>query len=143
MAAKRSADWFTAANSFASFPMLWWEMYWAAAETIGYRLTAMAAGGLNPSATQRRENRRMVTEKLDAGLETAQILFAPPTLAWNPRWWRMGFDLSQQMLREFQRYQSLWQWPWLNPGQTAQTLDRAIRPWHRRVTANAKRLRRA
>ena len=25
--------------------LLWWEMYWAAAETIGYRLGAMALAG--------------------------------------------------------------------------------------------------
>ncbi len=42
------------------------QMQAAAAQVIAIRTTRMALAGLNPGPADRRENRRMVTEKVDA-----------------------------------------------------------------------------
>lgn len=140
---------FSLANRLSLMPMLWWEMYWAATETITYRLAAMAAGGLKPGAWQRRENVRMVQEKAQAGLETAQALAVPnPALAAaiGEQWlssMRYGFEASSRLLSGSpERFWMLaMNWPLLMTEAAADSMDVAVKPWRRRVTANAKRLR--
>lgn len=133
----------------AMLPLLWWEMYWAAAETIGYRLQRMAAGGLAPDSRQQRENQRMVTEKLEAVWDTWWGALMPDLnapLALSQAWWQTlsetgtpGFAAAASL----QRYPALlWQSALLPAGQATAALETAVEPWQRRVRANARRLRR-
>lgn len=140
---------FSLGSRLGLLPWQWWEMYWAALETIGYRTAMMAAGGLAPSAAQRRENYRMVREKAQAGLETARALATPDPalpLALGEQWWRqlaLGMGAGTRLFGEPQQYVSLaLSWPLLMAETAADAVDVAVSPWHRRVTANARRLRR-
>jgi hypothetical protein len=137
----------TLGSRYSFLPLVWWEMYWAACETVSYRLLAITAAGASPDARQQRENLRMVQEKAEAGMETMQALAKPNaalSAALSRQWWegiRIGFDASSRMLKP-QRYYSMgWNWPLLFAESMADTVDTAVRPWHRRVTANARRLR--
>ena len=109
----------TLGSRLAVWPLTWWEMYWAAVETVGYRTSLIAASGFTPDARQQRENLRMVNEKTQASLESWRALT------------RAGAPSGD-----------LWAWPLLWFSGLAETADAMTRPWHRRVTANARRLRR-
>lgn len=127
-------------SRYSFLPLVWWEMYWAALETINYRLLAMSAAGLNPNAAQQRENARMVQEKAEAGMESVRALSTPNlalSAALSRQWWEVG----SQLLKPQPYYSVAWQLPLLLAESAADTMDVAVRPWHRRVTANARRLR--
>lgn len=119
--------WFDVGSQASLLPFAWWEMYWAAAETIGRRLTLMTLAGSAPGVWQQRENRRMVREKAEAGWESARAL-GRSALATS--WWQL---MSAQT--------ATLSWPLLLAETSLQTLDVATRPWHRRARANARRLR--
>lgn len=124
--------------------LLWWEMYWAAAETIGYRLGAMALAGARPNAVQRRENARMVTEKMQVGLESAQAL-TPPQVNLLMPWWQLWQPVLDANLQLMQNMQRAWMpgtdWALGSARQWQQSAEKALRPWHRESTSNARRLR--
>ena len=102
-----------------------------APEVVALRSARMLAAGLNPSAADRRELRRMSTEK---------------TLAF----WESMNAMGWQVLRANQDYAlfAMRQWwsPWLSPWQMAsaasKVLEKGLAPVHRRAAANARRLRR-
>ena len=80
----------SAAAPFANPFLLWgtlglkaMQMSASAAQVIAIRTTRMALAGANPSAADRRENSRMVTEKVDAFSRAGQALAtgAVPLLA--------------------------------------------------------------
>lgn len=128
------------------WPWLWWEMYLASWETIGYRLMGLTLGGFNPGARQQRENHRMITEKVSAAVDTAGVL-AGADLAreamrgWN-EWARLSLAAGYDLTRMGENAQRLWwDWPQATVNSAADTMEAAVRPWHRRVTANARRLR--
>ncbi|MGE5791752.1 MAG: hypothetical protein ACM36B_03610 [Bacteroidota bacterium] len=122
----------------------WWrmmngaaQMWLAVPQVIAMRGARIAAGGLAPGADDRRELARMVTEKTAAAGESAVAVTA--------QLWRIGWDLSLAPMR--------WWWAtWTHaatrarlasPAVTsARIVDGALAPVRRRVTANAKRLRR-
>lgn len=134
-------------NRSALLPVLWWEMYWAATETIAYRLQAIGAAGLAPDARQRKENLRMVTEKLDALWDTWWACLLPDLkapMALGQAMWETASAASGPFtaVGAAQRYPLLlWQAALLPAGQATAALETAVAPWHRRVRANAKRLR--
>lgn len=121
----------------ARAPLMWWELYTASLQTIGARMGPMMAGGVTPDSRQRRENQRMTSEKAQAGLETVQFMFRP-NLA-------LPFTLMQTWAQLW-RPQSGWLLMWDLYVKTAEQSLAAYtgttKPWHRRATANAKRLNR-
>jgi hypothetical protein len=134
------------------------EMLSASAQVIGMRLTRMAVAGHSPSAGDRREMRRMVAEKTDAGLDAFS--------AAGSQMFAEGFRMSQQMLTaQWRAVMSFW----LSPGSmragslnrlasamirhasrraleklaapAARMTHRMLTPYRSRARANAKRLR--
>lgn len=110
-----------------------WEVGVTAPMVIGYRLMGMAPPGTPPSARQRRELTRMGQEKIDAWYEGAlaggQRIFeanlALTGVFWSQVW---GGALSPAAFTAaFAR---------LGP----QLLTDSLRPVHRRVVANNRRL---
>lgn len=106
----------------------------AAPMVAAARLSRIASAGANPSARDRREFSGMVIEK--------QTAFAQ---SWTAMW-AEAMTLQAQLA---------WSWMWLSPTAAAQArlarttsagLDRivagGVAPWHRKVVANARRLRR-
>ncbi|MDH5831199.1 hypothetical protein QFW80_11805 [Luteimonas sp. M1R5S18] len=106
----------------------------AAPMVAAARLSRIALAGANPSARDRREFSGMVIEK--------QTAFAQ---SWTAMW-AEAMTLQAQLA---------WSWMWLSPTAAAQArlarttsagLDRivasGVAPWHRKVVANARRLRR-
>lgn len=93
------------------------EMLWASAQTIGLRMTGIALAGPIPDARQRRENARMVREKMDAAwastAKTATALEAA-SRASGPQLWTAYWRVA----------------------------DAALTPYHSRARANARRLHR-
>lgn len=103
-------------DAYAAFwrhALVWWEIALAAPVVVGLRSARMAAAGASPSRRDRRESVRMVQEKAEAGLESM--------LAVGTRLWQA---------------QLAW------PGAAWPLATAALRPVHRRVTANARRLSR-
>ena len=110
-----------------------WEVSVTAPMVIGYRLIGMAPPGTPPSARQRRELNRMRQEKFDAwyegALATGQRIFeanlALTGVFWSQVW---GGALSPAAFTAtFAR---------LGP----ELLTDSLRPVHRRVVANNRRL---
>jgi hypothetical protein len=137
------------------------QMSAAAAQVIAIRSTRMAAAGLNPGAADRRENVRMVTEKVDAFARAGQALAigATPLLAgMAAQSWRAGLDLfdagarlaasrtpAQTLERQRRLADVLMRGaPAARHGAAsdaaARLAHRALAPVHRKATANAKRL---
>ena len=109
----------------------------AAPQVIAHRLARMAIAGASPSARDRKEFRRMGTEKIAAANE-----------AWNAMAVE-AFRANQRMAFSFM--QSFW-FPWMRPKQSASrrmsdaalgVLGKGMAPVRRRAVANAKRLARA
>jgi hypothetical protein len=128
----------------------WWrtacsasEIWVAAPQVIALRSARMFAAGLAPRADDRREFSRMVSEKPAAAFESA--------LAVGMQLWRTNLELAATPMR-------LWWGVWTGAGRWTPLAPRALRrqlaaaaprlaasglaPVRRRVTANAKRLRR-
>ncbi|WP_205832926.1 polyhydroxyalkanoate granule-associated phasin [Azohydromonas caseinilytica] len=108
-----------------------WDIALSAPQVIAHRTARMALAGHSPSARDQQEFQRMGAEKLEAMGESAvAVMFQmwqaqqAATLVLMGAWWKpqAWFDTG----------------PWLRamPGVTAA----GLKPVHRRVTANAKRL---
>lgn len=158
----RSAD--LLANPFALWGTLGvktMQMSSAAAQVIAIRTTRMALGGLNPSASDRRENSRMVTEKVDAFSRAGQALAtgAVPLLAGMAgQAMRTSLDLfnasarlaSSRTLPQTMEHQRrladtlMRSVPAAQQGAAstaaARLAHKALDPVHRKATANQKRL---
>ena len=137
------------------------EMQAAAAQVIAIRTTRMALAGLNPTATDRRENTRMVSEKVDAFSRAGQALAtgAAPLLAgMATQAMRSSWDLfnaasrlaaSRTMPQTMQRQRQLADTLMQSASgaqhgaastATARLAHKALAPVHRKATANQKRL---
>jgi hypothetical protein len=116
------------------------ELAFAVPQVVAHRATRIAMAGASPSARDRREFRRMGTEKVAAITES-----------WNAMAMQ-AFLANQQLALSYM--QSLW-FPWLGPKPSAKSASRqmtkaalgilgeGMAPIHRRAVANAKRLGRA
>ncbi len=135
---KASSAWVELWLQSARVPLLWWELWLASAQTIALRSSAIAAAGLTPNARQQRENQRMVTEKALAGMETLRFLFTP-----NPAlplaYWRLWSSLGRAPMG-VSSWTPLLDIPLTIGEQALASWNGAIRPWHRRARANARRL---
>lgn len=113
------------------------ELAVAAPQVIAHRMARLAASGLSPSERDRKEFRRMSTEKMDAFIES-----------WNEmamQAFRANQALGVSVLRSFWR-------PWFGRKLSVRTtssrfhhgaldvLGKGLGPIHRRAVANAKRL---
>ena len=109
----------------------------AAPQVVAHRLARMAAAGPNPSARDRREITRMVTEKQAAFFESWGAMAAQAVAA-------------QQGL-VFSAWKSWWAWParglpsggaWVKQWQSAAlgVLGQGLKPVRRKAVANARRL---
>ena len=100
----------------------------------------MAIAGPNPDRRQQRENQRMVAEKTLAGMETMQRLLLP-----NPAlplaYWRLWSGLWRPLTGTTGSWMPLLDLSLAASKQTVTAWNGAARPWHRRATANARRLR--
>lgn len=121
-------------------PLTWLELWLASAETVGARVTAIGAAGLNPNARQRRENQRMVTEKAQAGMESLNLLLTPSP-ALPQAYWRLWSSLWRPQLGAA-AWLPWWELMLVTSEQNLAAWSGGARPWHRRATANARRLRR-
>ena len=137
------------------------QMQAAAAQVIAIRTSRMAMAGLNPSARDRRENSRMVTEKVDAFSRAGQALAtgAVPLLAGMAgQAVRTSWDLfnaasrlaaSRTLPQTMERQRVLADTLLRSAGAaqhaatataTARLAHQALAPVHRKATANQKRL---
>jgi hypothetical protein len=106
------------------------EVAWAAPQVITQRLSRMAVAGARPTAADKREMHRMGAEKSAAFFES---------------WAAMGFEAlrwQQKMVM------SMMTPAWLGGGRAPNAqrtllsmMGQGLAPVHRRVTANARRLR--
>jgi len=113
------------------------ELAFAVPQVIAHRATRMAMAGASPSARDRKEFRRMGTEKVAALTESWNAMAVEAFLA------------NQQLAISYM--QSLW-FPWLSPKSSAKSASRRLSnaalgilgegmaPIHRRAVANARRL---
>jgi hypothetical protein len=157
-----------AAVPFANPFLLWgtlglkaMEMSVSAAQVIAIRTMRMAAAGLNPTAADRRENARMVSEKVDAFSRAGQALSfgtAPLLAGMASQAFRAGLDVMTAATR-LAASRTI---PETLAGQrrladavargasatphgtaskaTARLAHRALAPVHGKATANARRL---
>ena len=137
------------------------QMSAAAAQVIAIRTTRMAVAGLNPTASDQRENSRMVSEKVDAFSRAGQAIATgalPLVASMAGQAWRTGVDLltastqlaasrtlPQTLARQRKLADTLMRSaPAVHHGAastaTAQLAHRALAPVHRKATANARRL---
>jgi hypothetical protein len=137
------------------------QMSTAAAQVIAIRTTRMAAHGLNPNASERREKTRMGAEKVDAFSRAGQALATgalPLVAGMAGQAWRSGLDLltastqlaasrtlPQTLARQRKLAHTLMRSaPAAHHGAaskaTAQLAHRALAPVHQKATANARRL---
>ena len=158
----------SSAAAFANPFLLWgtlglkaMQMSASAAQVIAIRTTRMALAGANPSVADKRENSRMVTEKVDAFSRAGQALAtgALPLMAGLAgQAWRTGFDLMtasaqlaasrtlpQTLARQRRLADTLMRSvPAAQHGATskatAKLAHRALAPVHQKATANARRL---
>ena len=112
------------------------ELGFAAPQVVAHRLTRMAMAGVAPTARDRKEFRRMGTEKMAAFMES-----------WNAMAMET-FRANQALTASVWR--SVWL-PWLNGKPSTAShlhnaalgvLGKGIAPVHRRAVANARRLNR-
>ena len=152
------------ATPFANPFLLWgtlgmkaMEMSASAAQVIAIRTARMASAGVNPSAADRRENSRMVTEKVDAFSRAGQALAtgaAPLFAGMASQAFRTGLDLmtaathlaaSRTLPETLARQRRLANTlmrnaPSAGSDATARLAHRALAPVHQKATANARRL---
>jgi hypothetical protein len=106
-------------DAFLRNALTLWEIAFATPQVMGHRIQRMILAGPRPGARDRREFTRMGQEKLEA--------FGESWIAMGLRVWQanaaMGASVFQQGLR-----------PWLS------TMAAGMKPVHRRVTSNARRL---
>lgn len=140
------------------FPSLFWGMplapwmglagrsadtWLASGAVIAERTRRMAAMGASPSRADQREMRRMVDEKVSATGESAQAVTAQAVaLAQTSAMRWMAFLNAQTMaMLGFGRMPSTA--PTANAAMRASVAmgEAALAPFHRRATANARRLR--
>lgn len=120
----------------------------ATATVLSKRLPMLAAGAVDPKKRRRREEQRMVSEKVAAGLEAgtaASRALITGSLAVVGAWWQAAGSLSSAPLPMGKR-RGAGAWQKLAEttlDATLTTVEAAIRPAHRRVTANAHRLGKA
>lgn len=132
------------------------QMQAAAAQVIAIRTTRMAMAGLNPSA-DRRENSRMVTEKVDAFSRAGQALATgavPLVAGMATQAWRTSWDLfnaatrlaasrtlPQTMVQQRKLADTLMRGaPATTSTAAARLAHKALAPVHGKATANQKRL---
>lgn len=115
----------------------------ASAEVIAQRSQQMASMGATPSAADRRELQRMVDEKVSAVGESAQAMGRQAValmLASTTQWMNMAHAQTLAMLGSGRA-------PSAKAGMAAAMrasvamADAGLKPFHRRATANASRLR--
>jgi hypothetical protein len=152
------------ANPFLLWGMLGMkamQMSTSAAQVIAIRTTRMATAGLNPTAADKRENSRMVTEKVDAFSRAGHALAtgAAPLLAGMAgQAFSTSLDLfnaathlaaSRTLPETMSRQRRLADTLMRNAPSaqhgavsdaTARLAHRALAPVHRKATANARRL---
>jgi len=137
------------------------QMSAAAAQVIAIRTTRMAVAGLNPTASDQRENSRMVSEKVDAFSRAGQALASgavPLVAGMAGQAWRASWDLlnasaqlaaSRSLPQTMQRQRRLADTlmrslPSVHHGAAstaaARLAHKALAPVHRKATANQKRL---
>lgn len=109
-----------------------WEISIAAPQVIAHRMTRMAQAGHAPAASDRREFLLMGQEKAEAFGESMLAM----ALRLGQAQAAMAASMFTQTLRQAQHLS--WPQPWLQamPGLVAS----GLKPVHRRVTANARRL---
>jgi hypothetical protein len=155
-------------SAFANPFLLWgtlgvktMQMSTSAAQVIAIRTTRMAAAGLNPTAADKRENSRMVSEKVDAFSRAGQALAtgtAPLLAGIAGQAFLASLDLfnaathlaasrtiPETMARQRRLADTLMRSaPAVHHGAasdaTARLVHRALAPVHRKATANARRL---
>lgn len=125
----------------------------ATATVLSKRLPMLAAGAVDPKRRNHREEHRMVAEKLAAGIEASTAAgqaLVEGGMAVARRWWQaMGALTSATLVAPKRRRGGR------SPAGAVRTLVEttlaaavassaaALRPAHRRVTANARRLGKA
>lgn len=111
-----------------------WEIAFAAPQVIAQRTSRMALAGAQPSARDRREMVRMGQEKAEA--------FGESWLAMGWRLWQLqtsaAASLWSQWLRQGPQMALAVEQPLLQA--LPHIVATGLKPVHRRVTANAKRL---
>ncbi|MES2937431.1 MAG: polyhydroxyalkanoate granule-associated phasin [Pseudomonadota bacterium] len=107
-----------------------WEMLLASGQVIGIRVGRMAAAGSRPSAGDRKEFTRMVSEKVAAAGQSGWGVAAQLQSTWAQLWVRNW----EQWLRGEAATAPRWD------AHAAQLAHAALRPVHRAATANARRL---
>lgn len=119
-----------------SLSSAWFDLAWdsmammqGSALVIAKRTAAMAAAGASPSAIQKRDARRMVEEKVSASAASWVQAGVASAVAWQSL--AMRSMLSGQPPREAELQRA-----------TIKVLRAATAPYHSRVKANVKRLRR-
>jgi len=149
-------------NPFLLWTRLAWktgEMMLASAQVIHHRTSRMAAAGAAPSASDRREFSLMGQEKVDAGVESANAMFAQ-MMSMNPMLGPRAFrhmmagatalmslaasrTAGQALARQAKLVRTMTASA-ATTGQlaraTARVAERGLKPVHSRATANAKRL---
>jgi len=138
----------TVSTQLALMPFTWWQMWWAASETVAYRLSMLALAGNRQDARTRRESARMVDEKVAAAWDSARVLsraglwqdLPPPLALW--RQWQTGLESGAALYSAWLRETQRWQWPLAATARLVQASSDGVEPWRRRVVANAARLRR-
>lgn len=133
---------------------LWGEMLAASALTIGFRSTGLARGLLDPRLADPAEGMRMVSEKMGAAAESSRSgstslarLQRTATAAWFEQWrnWQvLQANAARAFLFPYRWPQPLAMTSWTSlMSQALGANSRAMRPYHRRSTANARRLGRS
>ena len=106
------------------------ELALAAPQVVAMRSARMLAAGVNPSARDRREFERMGTEKVLAFWESMNV---------------MGLEMAKAQQRYAPFALRQWWSPWVSPWSVAasatKVLEKGLGPVHKRVSANARRLR--
>ena len=148
------------ANPFALWGMLGMktmQMQAAAAQVIAIRTTRMALAGINPGPADRRENSRMVSEKVDAFSQAGEALAtgAVPLMAgMATQAVRANWDLfnaatrlaasrglPQVVARQRELTDTLMRSaPAATSDAAARLAHKTLAPVHRKATANQKRL---
>lgn len=122
------------------------EMLTAAAATISLRTSALGLAALGLQPHDARETQRMVTEKAEAAVDAASAAAATLPAArdhvaeamaahwveWG-RWVAMPFNTAPPVAATAGLSTAAWT-AWLS------AYDAALRPYHKRTTANARRL---
>jgi len=106
------------------------ELSLAAPQVVAMRSARMLAAGVNPSARDRREFERMGTEKVLAFWESMNV---------------MGLEMAKAQQRyalfALRQWWSPWVSPWSVAASATKVLEKGLGPVHKRVSANARRLR--